>query len=172
MSLILITGSATSGKTTIANELNRLGYMVYDTEENNLSGWFNKKTKKLAERPQYMSKEWHSHHLWQIDVDKVKAIATNAKDRTIVLCGIARNIDQVLKFCNKVIWLKMDSETIRKRVSSPSRTNHWGSEPYQLEFTISRNQKLEKYFVEHGAILIDATKPLNIVLGDVLSEIT
>lgn len=171
MPLILITGSATAGKTTIASELNRLGYEAYDTEENNLSGWYNKKTKKLVKRPLKMTKQWHNQHLWLIDVSKVKAIAANAKGKNVILCGIARNIDQILDYCDKVIWLKLDENTIRERVNSPTRKNKWGKKPYQLEFTISRNNMLEEYFQQHGAIMIDATRPLSDVLSKILSEI-
>jgi nucleoside-triphosphatase THEP1 len=42
MSLILITGVSTSGKSTIAQELVKRGYESYDTEHNGISAWYNR----------------------------------------------------------------------------------------------------------------------------------
>jgi adenylate kinase family enzyme len=69
MSLILITGSSTSGKSTIAKELVKRGYEAYDTEHNGVSGWHNKATGKwvagFGEMPERTS-TWFSQHEWVI----------------------------------------------------------------------------------------------------------
>ena len=48
MSLTLITGTSTSGKSAVAKELVKRGYEAYDTEHNGISAWYNKKTNKRA----------------------------------------------------------------------------------------------------------------------------
>jgi dephospho-CoA kinase len=50
MPLILITGSSTSGKSTVANALTERGYEAYDLERNGISAWHNKQTgERVAE---------------------------------------------------------------------------------------------------------------------------
>lgn len=171
MPMILITGSATSGKTTMADELNKLGYAAYDTEENGISGWFNKKDNRLTKSPVHMTQDWHSKHAWKISRAKVEEVSKEHKAKPVIFCGIAINLEEILNLFDKIIWLTMDEQTIRDRVHLPSRKNAWGKEPYQLKFTISRNKMLEEYYKNYGAIMIDATRPLNEVLEDVLAAI-
>jgi dephospho-CoA kinase len=171
MALIFVTGISTSGKSTIVKELVTRGYEAYDTEHNGHSAWFNKKTGKVVavfgqvpERTQ----QWLDQHEWNIDAEWVKQMAAKAKNKTIFLCGGAHNKLEVRQLCDKVIWLKVDEKTIRKRVNIP-RDHDFGTKEHELIGTIKWNKINEKEFQSYGAIMIDATQPLNKVVDKILS---
>lgn len=71
MSLILITGISTSGKSSIATELIGRGYEAYDTEHNGISAWFNKETGERAAEFGHVAdrtKEWMDRHEWRMSI--------------------------------------------------------------------------------------------------------
>jgi hypothetical protein len=53
-----------------------------------------------------------------------------------------------------------------------NRTNNdYGKKPEELAFQLKENQLTEQYFKNRGAILIDATKPLQIIVDEIISNI-
>jgi len=71
VSLILITGISTSGKSSIATELIGRGYEAYDTEHNGISAWFNKETGERAAEFGHVAdrtKEWMDRHEWRMSI--------------------------------------------------------------------------------------------------------
>jgi shikimate kinase len=174
MSFVFITGASTAGKSTIARELSKLGYAAYDTEQNNMSAWYNKKSGKrvagLGEIPNRTQK-WFDQHEWLISVEQVKNLATQAGGKPIFLCGIASNHYEIRKLCSSTVWLKSDSATIKQRVKLP-RDHDWGTRPHELKGAIAGNQQGEIDYQNYGAIMIDATQPLERVIDEILSMTT
>lgn len=145
MSLILVTGISTSGKSTIAKELIGRGYEAYDTEHNGISAWFNKETgKRVAEFGEMPERtpQWLDQHEWLISKDWVAEMATKAKNKPIFLCGGSSNEPEIRKMCQKVIWLKTDEATIRKRAVIP-RDHDYGTKPHELAKAIGGNNHKE-----------------------------
>ena len=171
MALILVTGTSTSGKSTVAKELQKLGYEAYDTEHNGISAWHNKATDEKAaefgEMPERTT-EWLNQHEWLMSVEWAKAIAAKAKDKPIFLCGGAANELEVGNLCDKVIWLKTDEDTIRQRVSNP-RDHDYGTKPHELAAAIEANKQKEAGYLKNGAIFVDAIKPVNDVVNEILT---
>ncbi|HET6747059.1 MAG TPA: hypothetical protein VFH06_03075 [Candidatus Saccharimonadales bacterium] len=90
MSLILITGISTSGKSSIAEELVERGFEAYDTEHNGISAWFNKETgERAAEFGQVAdrSKKWMDQHEWRMSMDWVRRKVEESTNKQIFLCG-------------------------------------------------------------------------------------
>jgi len=172
MQLILITGTSTSGKSTIAKELVRRGYEAYDTERNGISAWYNKTTNERAadfgQVPE-RTKEWMDQHEWRISIDWVKEIAKKAQSKPIFLCGGGANEPEVRTLCDTVIWLKTNEETIRKRVLIP-RDHDYGTKPHELAAAIANNERKESEYREYGAVMIDATQPLEQVVDKILES--
>jgi len=170
MSLIFITGTSTSGKSTIAKELSKCGYEVYDTEHIPSSGWHNKKTGKrvagFGEMPE-RTQEWLGQHEWRISLDWVRDTAKKARDKSVVLCGGSANEPEVRKLCSKVIWLKTDEQTIRSRVNNP-RDHDYGTRPHELAAAIKNNQRKEAEYREAEAIMVDATQPIDDVVETII----
>lgn len=173
MPLIFVTGTSTSGKSTIVNELIKLGYEAHDTEREGISAWYNKKTgARVAEFNNIpdRTKEWYESHDWIISVDKVKHFAGKAKSKTIFICGNAANELDVQTYCSKVIWLKIDEKSIRRRFKIP-REHDWGKVEYEIDMAINYNKKAEPKYRKSGAILIDSTEPIDEVVSNVIRSI-
>jgi len=170
MPLIFITGISTSGKSTIAKELQNRGYEAYDTEHGGISAWFNRRTgertAEFGEMPE-RTPEWLSQHHWLIDKEWVAKIADKAKDMPIFLCGGAANEPEVREMCQKIIWLKTNEATIRQRVNNP-RDHDYGTKPHELRRAIEGNKQKQAEYEAYGAIMIDATRPIDQVVEDVI----
>jgi shikimate kinase len=173
MPLVLITGTSTSGKSSIAKELDKRGYEAYDTEHDGISAWYNKKTGKKAaefgEMPE-RSPEWLSDHEWLMSLDWVSKMTRKAKSKTIFLCGGAANEAEVRNMCQTVIWLKTNEATIRKRVSA-ARDHDYGTKPHELAQAIKDNDYGNVAYPAMGATIIEATQSLDKIVDDIL-EIT
>jgi shikimate kinase len=174
MPLIFITGISTSGKSSIAKELQNRGYEAYDTEHNGISAWFNKQTGKRAagfgEMPE-RTPEWLSQHHWLIDQDWVVKMANEAKDRPVFLCGGAANEPKIREMCHEVIWLKTNEATIRQRVNNP-RDHDYGTKPHELAHAIEANEQKQAEYEAYGATMVDATRPIGRVVEDVIKMAT
>lgn len=173
MALIFITGISTSGKSTLATELHKQGYEAYDTEHNGISAWHNKTTGeraaefgKIPER----TPEWASQHEWLISKDWVAETADRAKDKLIFLCGGSANEAEIRAMCDKVIWLKTNEATIRQRVNNP-RDHDYGTRPHELNAAIEANKHKEIEYSAYGAIIVDATQPIEVVVDEILSKV-
>lgn len=173
MALIFITGISTSGKSTIASELQKRGFEAYDTEHNGISAWFNKQTGKRAaefgEMPE-RTPEWLNQHQWLIDTNWVAKMVAKAKAKPIFLCGGSANEPEIRALCQKVIWLKTDEATIRQRVNNP-RDHDYGTKPHELARAIEGNKQKESEYEAYGATMVDATKPIDRVTDEILEKI-
>lgn len=171
MSLTLVTGISTSGKSRIAQELSARGFEAYDTEHNGRSAWFNKKTgKRVAEFNEMpeRTQTWFDQHEWNIDVEWVKEMAKKAKTKPIFLCGGSNNKAKVRDLCDKVVWLITDEETIRNRITIP-RDHDFGTKTHELEATIKWNKINEAEFRDYGAAMIDSRRPIEEVVEDIIA---
>lgn len=173
MSLILITGISTSGKSSIAKELAMRGFEAYDTEHNGISAWFNKETgEKAAEFGQVAdkTKEWMDQHEWRMSMDWVKQKAAESAGKQIFLCGGGANEPEVRKLCDKVVWLMTDEATIRLRVNN-LRDHTYGTRPHELERILEGNKRKEAEYQEYGAIMVDVRQPFAKVVDEILAEV-
>ena len=172
MALILVTGISTSGKSTVASELQNRGYEAHDTEHNGISAWYNKQTGKRAaefgEMPE-RTKEWLDQHEWLISADWVAEAADEAKNRPIFLCGGSSNEPEIREMCDRVVWLKTNEATIRQRVNNP-RDHDYGTKTHELAVAIEGNARKEAEYTTYGAIMVDATQPIDRVVDEILAK--
>lgn len=171
MPLTLITGTSTSGKSTVAKELAKRGYEAFDTEHDGVSAWYNKDTnERVAEFGQVpeRTEAWFNQHEWRISIEWVTNTAKNAGDKQIFLCGGGANEVDVRVLCKNVIWLKTNEETIRKRVRNP-RDHSYGTKPHELAAAIQDNLIKEQEYCAFGATIIDATRPIDEVVEAVIA---
>lgn len=173
MPLIFITGTSTSGKSAMARELISRGLEAHDLEHNGISAWFHKvngtrdaEFGKVPER----TKEWADAHEWRVSMEWINDIAEKAKSKTIFLCGGGANERDVIAFCDTVIWLMIDEDTIRSRVAVP-RDHTYGTRPHELTEAIERNRQKEKEYREIGAIIIDARRSVEEVIRNIITAI-
>jgi dephospho-CoA kinase len=171
MSLIYITGPTAAGKTTLGEALRAKGFEVHDTDDEGMRHWCDKFTKEPVDPPIKNALEdphWHEDHIFTLSEEPVLKLYEKAKNKTIFLCGITQTDLDYKHLFSKIILLKIDEETQKHRIIN--RTNHnYGKPPHQFAAALKwRKPQIEKYQAA-GAHEIDATKPLDQIVDEVLS---
>jgi hypothetical protein len=82
----------------------------------------------------------------------------------LFVCGSSRNRDRFLPYFTEIFNLRIDDDTMRRRLEA--RTNNdFGKQPEELELMLMLNRSDAK---PAGAIDVDATRPLEQVVDEVL----
>jgi hypothetical protein len=108
---------------------------------------------------------WPSHFdnaVW--DQQKAVRELENPEPDVLFVCGSSRNRDRFLPYFTKVFNLRIDDDTMRRRLEE--RTNNdFGKQPEEVELMLRLNRSDEK---PAGAIDVDATQPLPQVVDELL----
>ena len=151
----LVEGLSGAGKSSVYDELIRRGYKAISTDR----AWkYHADTDTgLSGRPvQYDNSMW----------DERKAVTELESQEAEVLfvCGSSRNRDRFLPYFTKVFNLRIDDDTMRRRLKE--RTNNdFGKQPAEVELMLRLNRSGEK---PAGAEDVDATQPLDQVVDELL----
>jgi gluconate kinase len=148
----LVEGLSATGKSSVYDELTRRGYSALSTD----------RTWAYSAEPSAGAPSRHDNWKW----DKTKAIEALKSDEADILfvCGSSRNRDDFLPHFSKIFNLKVDDETMMRRLAD--RTNNdFGKKPEEVQLMVALNREGEK---PAGAIDIDASKPLKEVVDEIL----
>lgn len=169
MPLIYITGPSGAGKSTVRNELVKCGYEAHDTDEDGLSGWYNNQTLEPALFPKADSRpeDWFEKHDFRLSEERVKELAARAKAKLIFLCGIPANDNEFREYYDKIICLVIDKETMKHRVATRT-TNNFGKSSDELKLMLYWHGKMLERYKEWGAVMVDASRPLDDVVAEIL----
>lgn len=136
----LVEGLSGAGKSSVYEELIRRGHWAVSTD-----------------------RAWKTHDsMW----DERRAVGEleSPEPEVLFVCGSSRNRDRFLRYFTRVFNLRIDDDTMRRRLRE--RTNNdTGKQPGELELILALNRNGEK---PAGAIDVDATRPLDDVVDDVL----
>jgi gluconate kinase len=142
----LVEGLSGAGKSSVYEELIRRGYKAISTDR----AW------KYRADPETAHWMWHEH--------RAVAELESPEPDVLFVCGSSRNRDRFLPYFTKVFNLRIDDDTMRRRLQE--RTNNdYGKEPEEVELMLRLNRSDEK---PAGAIDVDATQPLDRVVDEVL----
>src|SRR5580765_4668944 len=148
----LVEGLSGAGKSSVYEELIRRGYTAISTDR----AW------KVHADPDTGLSVRPIHAMW--DQQKALSELENPEPEVLFVCGSSRNRDRFLRYFVKVFNLRIDDDTLRRRLQE--RTNNdFGKSPEELELTLRLNRCDEK---PPGAIDVDATQPLDQVVDEVL----
>lgn len=173
MALIYITGVAGTGKSTIRQHLQTLGYKAYDADHDEITGWRHIATGEFVVgvgMPGYLSAEWFEEYQWSLNRDVVQRIAKEAESETVFLCGTSANDDEIHDLLHHVMFLSIDEATLRYRLASRD-TNAFGKTEHELDYVLRWLKPAEEYYRNFGAVMLDAAAPLDHVVGQILSYI-
>jgi gluconate kinase len=154
----LVDGVSGSGKTSVAEELERRGFAVIHGDRS-LAYHGDPATGEPLEEG--------SHFTWIWSVDKVIALAADRSDAVVFFCGGSRNHDRYLDVFDEVFVLEVDAETIEHRLAFRPG-DQWGRDPSELALTLRANETKED--IPAGTV-IDATRPIANVVDDILGRV-
>jgi energy-coupling factor transporter ATP-binding protein EcfA2 len=172
MPLIYITGPSGAGKSTLCREIKTRGLNAYDGDE--LSTWVHRISLQPVERPgnDYgRSKEWSQFHTWNMSVNKLLELSDVHVGEDVYICGNASNRYELWDRFDKVFSLIIDQARLTQRISDRT-DNDFGKYPGELEAVIEWQKVSERLDKEHGAILIDASKPVSVIADFIIGHST
>lgn len=172
MKKYLIYGLSGSGKSTVEKVLKQRGYHTVETDfEPNLSKWINKKTGNPVPEPEppYEAR-WLKEHVWNWDKKQLLKLLSGDEHEAIFLCGGANNLDEFYNHFDQIFALTVDSQTMKQRLQS-REPERWADNSPELNRMLQWNRDFKKDRGHPGVIFIDATQPIEKVVGDILSRI-
>jgi len=171
MKKIYITGISGTGKSAIAEELNKKGIYTIDidSDEFKLCYWKNKETKEAVYFEYGMGKDWMEAHGWYCDIEKLKKLLDVPKD-IIVVVSITTNQNDYLNLFDKVFLLQCREEIFLERINIRTG-NDFGKHPLEKEHILDFYRDFEKDLIEKGVIPINAEDSLDVVANNIISKI-
>ena len=170
----LIEGVSGTGKTAVAEELQRRGYHVlHGDRELRYRG--DPKTGEPLNEPVHESERdkvaWqHEHLLW--DLEKIKSVIADHSVPISFFCGGSRNFHRFIELLDGVFVLEVnDIETINRRLDERVVLDptDFGGKPEEKEL-VARLHRTKADIPQHG-ISIDASAPLGSVVDEVLKQV-
>ena len=121
-------------------------------------------------RPKGQGQEWLDSHVWVCDGEKLKKLINEQKADVVFAVGITSNQDEYLDFFDKVLLLQCSEETFLNRIDSRT-DNDYGKEKSEREHLLGFYRIFEYNLIKKGALLIDAEKSIDEIVGNMLSKI-
>jgi broad-specificity NMP kinase len=151
----LVAGLSGAGKSSVYEELIRRGYKAISTDR----AWA-----YHADPDTSLSGGPISHDTWMWDRQKAVRELESPEPEVLFVCGSSRNRDHFLPYFTKVFNLRIDDDTMRRRLEERT-DDDWplGQEGVELMLELNRSDEGPA-----GAIDLDATRPLNQVVEELL----
>jgi len=164
----LIEGVSGTGKTTVAEELQRRGYHVIHGDRE-LSYFGDPETGEPLDGLSRESVEnitW-AYGRWIWNVDKVKSVMADQNYAQSFFCGGSRNSHHFIDLFDDVFVLEADLDTLKRRVSGRAE-DEFGGKPEQ--WALLARVHATKEGIPKGGFAIDATAPIERVVDEILKK--
>jgi hypothetical protein len=151
----LVEGLSGAGKSSVYEELIRRGYKAVSTDR----AW-----KYHADPDTGLpgGPTDFGNSMW--DQQKAVGELESPEPEVLFVCGSSRNRDRFLSYFEKVFNLRIDDDTMRRRLRERTN-NEFGKQPEEVELMLGLNRSDER---PAGAIDVDATQPLHQVVDELL----
>jgi len=171
--LVLVTGISGAGKSTVCAELRRRGYDAHDSDDDDNAVWVDTATGEVigrlpaaARTPAFLAR-----YEWRFDPERVAALATQAHDHAVFLCGATSNEAEVWRHFRLAIYLAIDEGTLRHRLATRT-SNDFGRSDHERDMVLGWHRVAEDDYRRFGAVVVDGARPLFEVVDAVLSIAT
>jgi gluconate kinase len=151
----LVEGLSGTGKSSVYEELIRRGYKAISTDR----AW-----SFSADPETGLQGGPVRHDTWMWDEQKAVDELARPEPEALFVCGSSRNRDRFLPYFTKVFNLRIDDDTMRRRLEART-DDDWplGREGVELMLELNRSDEGPA-----GAIDVDATQPLDQVVDELL----
>ncbi len=160
MNNYLIEGLSGTGKSAVCRELQKRGYRAIDSDEG-FAYFRDPETGLSTEEVNQFYLTWNK--------EKVDRALRHTINPTFV-CGGIVNLEDFARYFKKTLILQVDDETLRFRILNRTG-NDFGKKPEDLARQLEWNKGVEEYARQKGAVLVDATLPLEKVVDKILEQV-
>jgi hypothetical protein len=168
MPAFLVTGNPGAGKSALARELVRRGLQAIDPDNNPELAYSEDAAGRRAGQPQSPDEEWLRSHRWVWSRSRLAEVLPGHR-KSVFVCGIARNQDELLDLFDRVFLLRIDGPTQEARLAAHDALHPPGrSEAGRQEIRDGRSV-FEAQMLRHGAIALDGTAPTALVADELLA---
>ncbi len=151
----LVEGLSGTGKSVVYEELIRRGYPAISTDR----AWAHH-----ADPDTGLPGGPVHHDNWVWDQEKAVSELERPEPEVLFVCGGSRNRDDFLRYFTKVFNLRIDDDTMRRRLQART-DDDWPLGQPGVELMLELNRSGE---TPAGAIDLDATRPLDQVVDELL----
>lgn len=168
MSVVLVSGLSGSGKSAVYRRLIELGFEAVGFDEDGFGEWFDRGTGRPVEFPTERHDGDTDGLEFRVHRDRLEELASDAADRVVYLCGGAGHEFHFWELLDRVIYLAVDDETLRRRLATRT-DNGYGKTLEELNGILGANATFEASYRERDATILDGARPLDDVVRDVLA---
>lgn len=155
----LVEGLSGTGKTSVCRELKQRGYQAINGDRE-LAYQGDPETGEATETTQ------HENHIW--DVRRVRDLVSDRQPPVTFFCGGSRNFSKFIALFDEVFVLDIDLETLHRRLDQRP-DDEWGSKLSERELIVRLHRTKED--IPDNGVVIDATRPLADVVGEILRHV-
>lgn len=164
---IYLTGASGTGKSTIIRALSERGIRAVDMD-NGLCHWEHRADGSSVVWEPGRSEAWYEAHGWMCKITDLKTLLAEHTD--IVVAGLSSNQDDYLYLFDKVLILHASPQTILSRLKSRTDSDY-GKHPLEQQRLLKWHTSFEADMISKGAHPIDANRPLEEVVSEVISHL-
>lgn len=151
---MLITGISGTGKSTVTQELAKLGFLAVDADCDRYSKWEDApNTPDLGSSPVLPGRDW----VWR--EDKIQELLHGTKQANLILSGCAANMGPFVPMFEHVVLLSCPAAVMIRRLATRTG-NDYGKQPHELERILALKESIEPRLRKLSTLELDTSQPL------------